>query len=82
MSGHYIFASEFDAVVKQVEDLFFPEARLGFGRDGGGNDGLPPSDGGGACCPRLCPFKFVVVGADCERALQRGKRSSLLRCRA
>lgn len=65
--------------MKQVEDLFFSEAGFGFRRDGGANDGGLAPDGGGACRACLSPFEFVVVGADCEWALYRGKWSSLLR---
>lgn len=74
----YVFAGEFDAVLEQVEDLLFVEARMGIGLEGLVEGEALAAVGGGACVSCPGAFELVVVGAQDEGAGRRLDAESLL----
>lgn len=59
-----ILAGELNAIVEQVDDLFFAKVWVGCGVGGGSGVGRGNAAiGGGACSASLGAFELVVVGA-------------------
>lgn len=75
---NFVFAGEFDAVLEQVEDLLFVEARMGIGLEGLVEGEALAAVGGGACVSCPGAFELVVVGAQDEGAGRRLDAESLL----